>query len=99
MASFLKGFKNFFSSASYPSDNFIKINVKCKRCNEEISIRLRKASDFSRLYENDEAPAGASFLVRKEILGKSCGNLIYITMYFDENFRIVSKEIEGGEFL
>jgi len=99
MASFLKGFKNFFSSPSYPSDNFIKINVKCKKCNEEVSVSLRRTSDFSRLYENDEAPAGASFMVRKEILGKKCSNLIYVKMYFDENFRIISREIEGGEFL
>jgi len=99
MASFLKIFKNFFAPSSYPSDNFIKISVKCKRCGEEINVGLRKTSDFSRVYENDEAPSGSSFMIRKEVLGSKCSNLINLTIFFDEGFRIISKEIEGGEFL
>ncbi len=100
MASFLKKFKNFFAQpSSYQADNFIRIAVKCKRCGEEISVGLRKTSDFSRVYEDDEAPSGSSFMIRKEILGSKCNNLIYLTIFFDESFRIISKEIEGGEFL
>lgn len=99
MTSFLKTLKNFFAPPSYPKDNFIKVNIKCKRCGEEINVGFRKTSDISRIYENDDAPSGSSFMIRKEVLGSKCSNLIYLTIYFDEGFRIVSKEIEGGEFL
>ncbi|MDD3520449.1 MAG: hypothetical protein PHU65_04335 [Actinomycetota bacterium] len=99
MVSFLKNLKNFFAPSPYSADNFIKINVKCKICGEEINVGLRKTSDFSRVYESDEAPSGSSFMIRKEVLGKKCNNLIYLTIYFDENFRVISKEIKGGEFL
>lgn len=99
MASFLEKFKNFFAQPSSQEDNFIRIAVRCRRCGEEINVGLRKTSDFSRVYESDEAPSGSSFMIRKEILGSKCNNLIYLTIFFDESFRIISKEIEGGEFL
>ncbi|MCE5330480.1 hypothetical protein LLG07_09165 [bacterium] len=100
MANFFKNFKNFFSaSPSSLNGNLLKLKVKCKRCSEEITIDLRKTSDFSRVYEEDNPPAKSAFFLRKEILGNKCNNLIYVTEYFDENFNLISKEIEGGEFL
>ena len=99
MASFLKIFKNFFTAPATRSDNFFKVNVQCDRCKEEINVSLRKASDFSRIYEADEAPRGSSFMIRKEILGKKCSNLIYLTIYLDEGFRVIYKETKGGKFL
>ncbi len=99
MGSFLKNFKNFFTVPSSQAGNFFKINVQCAKCKEEINVSLRKTSDFSRVYETDEAPRGSSFMIRKEILGKKCSNLIYLTIYLDEGFRVISKEIENGKFL
>jgi len=100
MANFLKNLKKFFSAPAYSSnENFLKLKVKCKKCSEEIVVNIRKSSDFSRVYEEDNPPAGSAFFLRKEILGSKCNNLIYVTEYFDENFRLISKEIQGGEFL
>ncbi|MCL4378228.1 MAG: hypothetical protein M1409_07615 [Actinobacteria bacterium] len=100
MANFLKNFKQFFSSSVYsPNENFLKLKIKCKKCSEEINVNLRRTSDFSRVYEEDNPPSGTAFFLRKEILGNKCNNLIYITIYLDESFNIISKEIQGGEFL
>jgi len=100
VGSFFNNFKRIFSSPTASSNNnFVSINVKCQRCSEEINVKLRKTSDISRLYEEDNPPSSAAYFVRKEVLGEKCNNLIYITIYFDENFNIAYKEIKGGEFL
>ncbi|MHB8277289.1 MAG: hypothetical protein ACYDIA_06525 [Candidatus Humimicrobiaceae bacterium] len=100
MSNFLKNFKQFFSTpASSSNESFLKLKIKCKRCSEEINLNVRKTSDFSRVYEEDNPPSGAVFFLRKEILGNKCNNMIYVTAYFDGSFNLISKEIEGGQFL
>jgi len=99
MASFLQNLKNFFQATAYSNtSNFITFNIQCNRCGEEITINVRRNSDISRLYE-EEDPAGSAFLLRKEILGKKCNNLIYLTAYFGENYNLVSSEISGGKII
>jgi len=100
MASFLQNLKNFFTAPAYSStSNFITFNIRCNRCGEEIAINVRRSSDISRLYEEEEGPAGSVFLLRKEILGKKCNNLIYLTAYFGENYNLISSEISGGKII
>ena len=99
MASFLQNLKNIFTAPAYSStSNFITFNVKCNRCGEEITVNVRRSSDISRLYE-EEGSAGSAFLLRKEILGKKCNNLIYLTAYFGENYNLISSEISGGKII
>jgi hypothetical protein len=99
MASFLQNLKNFFIAPAYSStSNFITFNVQCNRCGEEITVNVRRSSDISGLYE-EEGPAGSAFLLRKEILGKKCNNLIYLTAYFGENYNLISSEISGGKII
>ncbi|MBM3705955.1 MAG: hypothetical protein FJW66_05455 [Actinobacteria bacterium] len=97
---FLKNLRDFFTMpASTTGYSFIRFDIRCNRCGEEIIVKLRKTSDISRIYEGDEGPAGASFFVRKEILGNRCNNLIYLTAYFNESFNLISRDITGGRFL
>ena len=99
MASFLQNLKNIFTAPAYSStSNFITFDVRCNRCGEEIAVNVRRNSDISRLYE-EESPAGSAFLLRKEILGKKCNNLIYLTAYFGENYNLISSEISGGKII
>ena len=99
MASFLQNFKNFFAAPAYSStSNFITFNIQCNRCGEEIAVNVRRSSDISRLYD-EEGPAGSALLLRKEILGKKCNNLIYLTAYFGENYNLISSEISGGKII
>ncbi|MGM0365227.1 MAG: hypothetical protein ACQEP5_01680 [Actinomycetota bacterium] len=89
--------KAFLGSPSAAS-NFIEFKVKCGKCGEEIGVKARKTSDISRIYE-DDGPDGASFFLRKEILGKECNNLIYVSMYFGPSYEVVSRDISGGSFI
>lgn len=100
MAGFLSNLKKFFSPSQDSSSNFLTLKVKCEKCGEEIEVKVRKSTDISRIYEGDqEGPSGATYFLRKEVLGKKCNNLIYATIYFGPYFDVVSKEISGGEFL
>jgi hypothetical protein len=99
MANFLQNLKNFFMAPAYSSaSNFLTFIVQCNRCGEEITINVRRSSDISRLYE-EEGPAGSTFLLRKEILGKKCNNLIYLTAYFGENYNLISSEVSGAKII
>ena len=98
MGGFLEKIKSFFATpAEDSSSRFITFTVKCKRCGEEIQVKVRKDSDLSRVFE-DEGPQGAEYFLRKEILGEKCNNLIYIDVYFGPGLNIISREIKGGEF-
>jgi len=97
---FLKNLKDFFTApASAGQYNFVRFDIRCNRCGEEITVKVRRTSDISRVYEGDECPAGSYFFVRKEILGNRCNNLIYLTAYFGENFNLISSDITGGKIL
>ncbi|MGM0367855.1 MAG: hypothetical protein ACQEP2_04690 [Actinomycetota bacterium] len=95
---FLDSLKKMFTVPSGREANFIIFKVKCKKCGEEIEVKVRKTSDISRVYEN-EGPSGAAYFLRKEILGKNCNNLIYVTIYFGPDYGIISRDISGGNFL
>lgn len=99
MGGFLEKIKRSFTVPAEDSGSgFITFTVKCNRCGEEISVKVRKGSDISRVFE-DEGPAGTEYFLRKEILGKKCNNLVYIEVYFGPGFSVISKEIRGGEFI
>jgi len=72
--------------------------VKCNRCGEEITVRVRRNSDISRVDE-EVGQEGAEYFIRKEILGSKCNNLIYIEIFFGPGFNVISREITGGKFV
>jgi len=97
---FLDNLKSFFAPpVQSGTGNFIALNVVCNRCGENIKVSLRRTSDISRVDEYDDGPPGASFFVRKEILGNKCNNLIYFKGYFDENLKLISSDITGGKIV
>jgi hypothetical protein len=90
--------KTFTAQSGDSSSDFIIFKVRCDRCNEEITVRIRKNSDISSISAG-EGPEGAAYFLRKEILGKKCGNLINIKVYFGYDYYIISREIRGGKFV
>jgi hypothetical protein len=98
MGGFLDGLKKMFVMPADSGSKFITFHIICNRCKEEIIVKASKTSDISRLYEGDEAPGGAEYLLRKEILGNKCNNLVHITVYFGSGYNVISKEISGGKF-
>jgi hypothetical protein len=101
MSGFLESLKKFFVSPvqSQGQQGFLKLVIECNRCGEEITVKIRTASDMSRVYEEDSGPPGAAFYVRKEILGSKCNNLIYLTAYFNENLNLISSDVTGGKII
>ena len=77
--------------------DFIPIVVKCGKCGEEITIMVNRTTDLQSLYL-EPGEKGAAYRLKKEILGKNCPNLINITVDFDRNYGILSRDISGGEF-
>ncbi|HAJ94969.1 MAG TPA: hypothetical protein DCP02_01930 [Actinobacteria bacterium] len=98
MGGFLDSLKNFFTMTADSDSKFIIFKIICDRCGEEISVKASKTSDISQVYD-EEGPSGATHFLRKEILGNNCNNLIYITVYFGQNYIIISKEVTGGKFV
>ena len=98
MGGFFENLKKMFMMPADSGSKFITFNIICGRCKEEIIVKASKTSDISRLYEGDEAPDGSEYILRKEILGNKCNNLVHITVYFGSGYNVISKEISGGKF-
>ena len=67
--------------------------VRCGRCGQKLKIRADRHFDLRR--DLDEG----GYVLRKEMMDGTCFSLMYATLRFDENRRLVSREIEGGEFI
>lgn len=98
MGGFIDSLKNFFTMSADSDSKFIIFEIICNKCGEKIDIKASKTSDISQIY-NEEGPSGSAYFLRKEILGNNCNNLIYITVYFGQNYNIISKEIIAGKFV
>ncbi len=99
MGGFLENLKKSLTAQTGDSgSDFITFKVKCDRCNEEITVKIRKNSDISRI-SIGEGPQGSEYFLRKEILGEKCSNLISIEVYFGSGYFVISKEISGGKFV
>ena len=99
MGGFLENLKKVFTvPPESTASSFITVIVKCSKCGEDITVRVRMDSDISRVNE-EEGQEGAEYFVRKEILGSKCNNLIYIEIFFGPGFNVISREITGGKFV
>jgi len=80
--------------------NFI-LTVKCDRCGEIIRLRTDRDHELQSVYAVDaeEGDEPVEYLLRKEIVGEDCQNLIRFTLRFDCDHGLLSSEIEGGEFV
>ena len=77
------------------------IAVKCARCGEVIRLRIDRDHELQSVYAPDaeEGDEPVEYVLRKEIVGDLCQNLIHFTIHFDCDHGLTSSEIEGGEFL
>jgi len=78
----------------------LSLVVRCEECGELIAVRIDKDRELQAEY--DEATGGArptQYLLRKEIVGADCQNLISFTIRLDAELRVVERGIEGGEFI
>lgn len=89
-------FSRLFQRKPQESRDFY-YTVKCKKCGEEIRVRLDKLSEPSPEY--DEKGRVSYYIYRKDVLGQKCFNLIHVEFVLNPNFEIISSEVTGGTLI
>jgi hypothetical protein len=91
-------FKKLLTSppaSNQPSDGFF-LNVRCSVCGETFKLYVYKSYDLFPTYHPDGA---VTYMLKKEIIGAACKNRVTVTMQFDGSRKMLSREIQNGEFL
>jgi hypothetical protein len=88
--------KLFAKSNSEPSSDGFFLNVGCSECGEEFNLFINKSYE---LMQNFETDGSISYTLKKEIYGVGCKNRICVNMKFDGSKKLVSREIENGEYI
>lgn len=91
---FLNSIKSMFGGGNQAAEEDYWLSVRCRRCGEIIKTRL----DLRNALNPRED--GAGYITRKTLVGSQlCFQRIEVTLYFDENRRLIDQEIEHGEFV
>ncbi len=91
---FLDSLKSLFASGGKDSDA-LWIYARCKRCGEVIKTRIDLRNSLS-------MAEGGGYVVHKTLIGSGeqlCFQRIEVTLHFDENRRLVDREIQFGQFI
>lgn len=80
---------------------YFPVTVRCGRCGEVIRLRIDRDHELQSIWPPDaeEGDEPLEQILRKEIVGDRCQNLIRFTLRFDCERGLISSEIEGGEFV
>jgi hypothetical protein len=82
----------------------LNVSVRCSKCGEIITVRVDKANDLLAEYadeasDSEEMPHPIGYTLYKEVVGRSCPNLVHFVMQFDAHRRVTKHRIEGGTFV
>ncbi len=94
--SILSNIKKIFSANS--QKELMSFSVKCSKCQEIITVKINPANDLMNQYKESNV-SGPAFILKKEILGNNCSNLMQLKVEFDENYNVLTKSVEGGEVI
>lgn len=73
-------------------------HVRCHRCGEVLTGHVDLFNDLSAEY--GESAKAARYYCRKVLIGSGrCFQAIEVTLAFDADRRVTSREITGGEFV
>jgi uncharacterized metal-binding protein YceD (DUF177 family) len=98
MTFFQRLMSRFTRPAPTPGRNVQAVTVQCLRCGEVITAPLDLRNDLSVDY--DEASGATSYICRKVLMGRQrCFQQIEVTLHFDQDRKLVSKEVTGGKFV
>ena len=77
------------------------LTVRCGRCGEVITVRIDRDHELQAVYAEDaeEGDQPLRYILRKELVGEDCQNLIRFTIRFDCDHGMLDSEITGGEFV
>lgn len=72
--------------------------VRCSRCGERIPVRVDLRHELTPQYGEGEG----AYFVRKGVIGSGdarCFQIIEVSLTFDAQKRLASREISGGTFI
>jgi hypothetical protein len=72
------------------------LDVRCSQCGEHFHLFVNTSTDLMQDFHED---GSVTYVLRKEIIGGGCKNLIQVQMDFDGGKRLLSRKIENGEFI
>jgi hypothetical protein len=82
-------------TAGSSADGFF-LNVRCSECGEEFRLFINKSYE---LMQNFAENGDVTYILQKEIFGVGCKNRMRVRMHFDSRKKLVSSEIENGDFI
>jgi hypothetical protein len=88
--------KLFGKSTSAPAPDGFFLKVRCSACEEQFNLFINKSYELMQNFEKD---GSVTYFMKKEIFGVGCNNRIYVSMKFDTGKKLVSREIENGEYM
>jgi hypothetical protein len=71
--------------------------VKCSDCGEEVRVRINRSSDFQIEY-NSYNPRHF-YTIKKEIIGKSCFNLMSLNLALTKNGEVLFVDTKACSFI
>jgi len=94
--SFIKKFANLFQWMQDSGAGAHWVYVRCNRCGEKIRTRLNLHNDLSVSYEGGKK----TYFCRKYLIGdQGCFQQVIVELTFDQNRKVIQREIQGGQFL
>lgn len=84
--------KKLFGGSATPSskDSGLYVYIKIRRSGEIIRVRIDRNNELSRDDDN-------KLFVRKQVMGTKSFERVDVTLYFDDNYKLLDAEMAGGE--
>jgi hypothetical protein len=96
--SFLKRIASALSPKGVDEGDALWVYVRCNKCGETIKTRIDLRHDLTPNY-SDEGRV-TDYGLRKVLIGsRRCFEPIEVTLTFDSQRRVTSREITGGQFI
>lgn len=85
-------------STQAPKEGLLTFKLRCSRCQEEITVKANPKTDLINQYKSPGEP-GPAYILKKEVLGKNCNNMIQLKVAFNSELGIIDKQAEGAEII
>jgi len=96
--SFLRRIASTLSPKGTEEGDALWVYVRCNKCGEAIKTRIDLSHDLTPSY-SDEGRV-TDYVLRKVLIGSQrCFEPIEVTLTFDSQRRVSSREITGGQFI
>ncbi len=90
---FLDSMKKMVAPTGAGKENALWLYVRCRKCGEQLAVRINPANELSADYEN------GGYVLHKDMMDGKCFTLMHAYLRFDDQKNIVEQKLDGGEFI